>query len=118
MSNPTGKGGFQERKHQINRKGRPRTFDALRAVTLDMFSRPALDGNGKAILIENKPATLIEVVMWKMIHSKDPREVQYAVQVAFGKVPDVQELTGKDGGPVTLTVVYDETKPRRDNADG
>jgi hypothetical protein len=102
MSNPTGKGGFQERKHHINKKGRPRSFDTLRGLTLDMFSRPAKDDNGSPIVIEGKPVTMIEFVIWKMIRSKDPHEIIYAVQVAYGKVPDKLELTGEDGGRIKI----------------
>ena len=101
---------FVKGDKRINRKGRPRIFDKLRELTLDMFSRPALDANGNQIVIEGKPVTMIEYVMWKMIRSKDPREVQYAVQVAYGKVPDHIQLTDGDNQPLIIKVVYDEER--------
>jgi len=103
MSNPTGKGGFQDRKHHINKNGRPRSFDALRKMAQEMFIRPALDAGGEPVKIDGKPASIVEVVVWKMIHSKNPKEVELALQIAFGKVPDNMELNQK--GEIIIKVI-------------
>lgn len=85
-------GTFRKGDKRINRNGRPRSFDKLQALTVEMFNRPALDNNGNPVLIEDRPASVIEVVMWRMIHSKNMKEVQYAIEIAFGKVPDELKL--------------------------
>jgi hypothetical protein len=93
MANNTGRGTFKKGDPRINRNGRPRAFDKLRALTIDMFTKPALDSVGNKIYIENKPVTIIEYILWKMIHSKDPRDVRYALEIAYGKVPDKIDIT-------------------------
>ena len=94
---------------RINRKGRPKSFDALKAFTLTVWHEPAYGtdqhGNKQPIIIDGKHATNIEVAVRQMISSKDWRQRERALEIAFGKVPNVHEITGADGGPIELQIV-------------
>lgn len=88
MANPTGKGGFQERRHQINRKGRPRSFDALRELALVIAHEVAV-ANGSPIVINAKTVTVAEAILRSWATSKNPQLQRAFIEIAFGKVPDV-----------------------------
>jgi len=96
MSNPTGKGGLQERKHHINRKGRPKSFDALRKLAQQIAHEEVTDKKGETL-------TVIEVIMRQW--AKDPKLQAKFIEYAFGKVPDAVELSGKDGGTINVKLV-------------
>lgn len=98
MSNPTGKGGFQERKHQINRKGRPKNFDALRELAQQIAHEELQSGDMRM--------TTTEAILRKWATSKDPRLQMQFMDVAYGKVPSPVEVSGKDGGPVESKVSF------------
>ena len=108
MSNPTGKGGFQERKHQINRKGRPHTFDALRELAQTIAHEPAtkqtdpvvIGGKivyrqGESVLVGGHIATVAEIILRQWATSKNHMLQKAFIEVAFGKVPDAIDLTSK-----------------------
>ena len=101
MSNPTGKGGFGERKAQINRKGRPRSFDALRELAQQVAHEEALSG-GKPLVISGHVVTVAEAIIRQWAQSKDARLQQAFIEVAFGKVPTRNEITGADGGAIII----------------
>jgi hypothetical protein len=98
MANPTGKGGFQERKGQINRKGRPKSFDALRTLAQDIAHEEARQPDGQAITINGKTATITEAILRKWATSKDPRLQIMFMEVCYGKVPQETILSGKEEG--------------------
>jgi hypothetical protein len=100
MSNPTGKGGFQERKHQINRKGRPRSFDALRELAQQIAHEEATTKDGDTLTASGHIVSVAEAIMRGWASSKNPQLQRAFIEVAFGKVPDKVEMTGKDGGPI------------------
>lgn len=93
MSNPTGKGGFQERKHQINRKGRPRSFDALRALAQQIAHEAALSA-GEPVVISGNVVTIVEAILRQWAQSKNPQLQRAFIEVAFGKVPDNVDIDG------------------------
>ena len=100
MANPTGKGGFQERKHQINRKGRPRSFDGLRELA-QLIGHEAIEiGSGDKV----KKLTVTEAILRQWAQSKNPILQRAFIEIAFGKVPDRTELTGADGKPLKIKV--------------
>ena len=88
--NPTGKGGLGERKHQINRKGRPKSFDALRELAQQIAHETMVDQTGNA-------RTVAELIMRKWATSSDPQLQMRYVEIAFGKVPQPVEakVTGE-----------------------
>ena len=85
---------------RINRKGRPRTFDALRQLAQEIAHEVVRQANGEPALVNGKPVTTIELVMRSWAQSKDPRKQVAFIEYAFGKVPQATELTGKDGGDI------------------
>ncbi len=95
-NNPTGKGGFGERRHQINRKGRPRSFDALRELAQQIAHEGAQQG-GQPIVINGHTVTVAEAILRQWATSKNPQLQRAFVEVAFGKVPDKVEMSGRDG---------------------
>ena len=105
MSNPTGKGGFQERKHQINRKGRPHTFDGLRELAQQIAHEPATK-DGVSLVINGRTVTVAEAILRTWATSKNPQLVKAFVEIAFGKVPD--ELITDNTMDVILRVIYDD----------
>jgi hypothetical protein len=100
MSNPTGKGGFGERKHQIWKGGRPPTFDALRELARKIAHEPAKTKDGNPIVIDGHVVTNAELLLRLWVSSQDFRKQQGFLEVAFGKVPLKAELTGADGKPL------------------
>ena len=103
-NNPTGKGGFQERRHQINRKGRPKSFDGLRALAQQLSHEIVKTPDGQRF-------TVTEAILRQWAQSKVPILQKQFIEIAFGKVPDNIQLTGKDGKPIEIVeVVRDADK--------
>jgi len=95
MANPTGKGGFQERKQQINRKGRPKSFDALRELAQQIAHEPT------AIVVDGHKVPVAEAILRQWAQSKNPQLQRAFIEVAFGKVPDKLDLTS-DGEKIVI----------------
>ena len=111
--NPTGKGGFQERKHQINRKGRPKDFDALRELAQQIAHEVALK-DGQALIISGHIVTVAEAILRSWATSKNPMLQKAYLEICYGKVPDKIELTGKDGEQlkdIVRVIVHDGDSP-------
>jgi hypothetical protein len=104
MPNPTGKGGFKKKDPRINRNGRPKSFDALRSLTQSIAHEIAQSG-GKDAIINGHKVTVTEAILRQWAQSKNPKLQQLFMEVAYGKVPNVTEVTGKDGGPIPIAVV-------------
>lgn len=91
-----------------NRKGRPRDFDALRALAKQIASEQATV-NGKPVVIDDHIATNIEMVLRSLM--SDKKQAYRFIEYAFGKVPDQVEVSGKDGGPVIkVTLVQNDER--------
>ena len=109
MGNPTGKGGFQKGDARINRKGRPRNFDAYRELAQGIAHEPMQNKDGQPLVINGHIVTKVEGILRAWSVSKDPRLQMAFMEIAFGKVPAVTELRGEGGGPVVVNVTYDRT---------
>jgi hypothetical protein len=103
--------GLDKRKEQINRKGRPKSFDALRQLAQQIAHeearKPGVNGQpGEPIVIDGHVATVTEMILRQWATSKDPRLVQAFIAYAYGKPPDDVNL--KVDKPIVLKVVYDD----------
>ena len=105
MANPTGKGGFKERRHQINRDGRPADAVSLAALVRRIGHEVATTKDGKPVIgPDGKPMTVVEVILRQK--AQDKKGQAEFLDRGWGKVPQQQQLTGDDGGPVKLVVEY------------
>ena len=105
MANNTGRGTFQKGDPRINRKGKPRSFDAVRALAQAISHEVATKGDAP-IVIEGHVATVAEMILRQWASSKNPTLQQAFIAYAFGKVPDKTELTGKEGEQLKVLVEY------------
>jgi hypothetical protein len=83
-------GTFKKGDPRINRKGRPKSFDAWRALTIEVLQEPAKDAHGQPIVIDGHIATNAEMLARTWL--KDPKRQQALVEAAFGKVPQQIDL--------------------------
>lgn len=102
----TGK-GFVKGDPRINRKGRPKSFDAFRELAQQIAheeaqSRDPNTGELVPVVIAGRKVTTAELVLRKWFQSKDARLQMHVMEVAFGKVPQTVEVSGADGGPLKL----------------
>ncbi len=109
---PSGK-PFAKGDPRINRKGRPRNFDALRDLALEIAHEPLSTKDGAPLLVNGKRVTVTEFVLRKWANSQDPRQQQAFIEIAYGRVPTV--VTGKDGGAIELRIVENIIASRGDD---
>ena len=101
-------GSFKKGDPRINRKGRPKDFDKLRELA-KAISHEVATKEGKQIIVNDKIATVAEIILRQWAQSKDPRLQTAFFEYAYGKPTQRNELTGKDGSPVKIEVEYVNT---------
>lgn len=82
-----------EKDERINRKGRPKSFDQLRALGQQLaeetYFKKAPDG---------QPMTAVEAILREMMQDEKQR-LDY-LYITYGKPSERREVTGKDGSPL------------------
>ena len=84
---------------RINRKGRPKSFDALRAYVLEVGNEIVSSKDGSV------QTTRIQGIVRDWLTSGNFQKQKAILEIAFGKVPDKVEVSGKDGGAITVQVI-------------
>jgi hypothetical protein len=88
---------FTKGDPRINRKGRPRSFDQLRKLAISILGEPAKGADGQPIVIDGHVATNAELILRSAM--KHPHFARWLIEIAFGKVPDKVEVSGRAGVP-------------------
>lgn len=99
-------GRFKKGDPRINRKGRPKSFDALRELAQQIAHEEARQG-GKTMVIEGHIVTVTEAILRSWAESGNPKLQQAFIEVAFGKTPTAVELTGAGGDAIRVEYVND-----------
>lgn len=81
---------FKKGDPRINRKGRPKSFDALRDLAVKIAQEPIKDG---------ATVTVIEAMLRRMA-AEDPTKF---IEIAYGKVPNPIDITS--GGKKIKTAI-------------
>lgn len=95
-------GPFRKGDPRINRKGRPKNFNALSELAKEIAAERALKPNGEPVLYHGKPMTITEFVLRSWASSNDFRKQNAFMEIAFGKVPLPLQHSGQDGGPIEI----------------
>lgn len=92
MANPNPSKPFTKGDARINRKGRPRNFDALRELAQQIAHEEAL-ASGQPVVINGHVVTVAEAIMRQWAQSKNYQLQKGFIEIAFGKVPDNIDIT-------------------------
>ena len=93
MANEQNLKPFKKNDLRINRKGRPKNFDGLRALAQQIANEiPRKDG--EPIVVSGHTATVVEMILRTWAQSKNPQLVRAFIEIAFGKVPEPVTLDG------------------------
>ena len=92
-------GSFVKGDKRINRDGRPKNSTDLSALFRRIGAEVATKKNGDPIIgPDGRPMTVLEAIARQW--AQNPRQQGDFVDRAYGKVPQQQQLTGADGGPI------------------
>lgn len=103
---------FTKGDPRINRKGRPKSFDALRQLAQQIAHEKARNKSG-VVVIDGHSVTVAEAILRKWASSSKPVLQQQFIAVAFGKVPQPVDVTS--GGKAITRVSWDTEDANDDN---
>ena len=89
---------FVKGDKRINRKGRPKNFDALRKLAQQISHEAIKTEDGETI-------TVIEDLLCKLAKSADVRAQMEFIEIAFGNAPQPVEVSGKGGDAIQVHFV-------------
>ena len=87
---------------RINRRGRPKNFDAFRELAQAIAHEKTAGDNGKSI-------TIVESILRSWAKSKEPALQKAFIEYAFGKVPDKLETDPLEN-KTTLVLHFDHER--------
>ena len=93
---------------RINRRGRPKSFDALRALAQEIAHEEALSA-GQPIIINGHKVTATEAILRQWATSKNPQLQRAFLEIAYGKVPDNLDITTRGEMIRYIEVIRDAT---------
>ena len=101
MANEQNLKPFTKGDKRINRKGRPRSFDALRQLAQEIAHEELLQKDGSTI-------TVTQAILKKWAGSNDARLQMAFIEYAYGKPPQQVEnkVTGPNGGPIQAKIEH------------
>ena len=110
------KGSFKKGDKRINRKGRPKVFDELRQLAVEIAGEMFTDAKGNPVPFPNhkQGVNRAKAILLQWSQSTDVRKQEKFIAYAFGNVPQKNEVSGPDGGDIpTRSSVLDKI-PRKE----
>ena len=98
---------------RIWKGGRPKSFSGLQELAQQIAHETAKAG-GATVTIDGHSVTVAEAVLRQWFQSKDFQKQRAAMEIAFGKVPNVTHLSGEDGEHIVIEVRKVEGNPDHD----
>ncbi len=106
MANPASLKPFKPGDARINRRGRPKNFDALRTLTQQIAHEVARTTTGEPLAAPDGHAiTVCEAILRQWAQSKNPQLQIRFMEICFGRVPVSVEVGGKADGDIPIIVV-------------
>lgn len=92
MANPSSLKPFTKGDPRINRKGRPKSFDALRSLAQQIAHEVPTDDKGQPLVIDDHFVTTAEAILRAWSFSPDAQLQKAFIEYAYGKVPQPKEI--------------------------
>jgi hypothetical protein len=86
---------FSKNDPRINKSGRPRSFDQLRALAQQIGNQLCKDEHGNTL-------TVAEAVLRKLVQSNDSRALQIFLEYGYGKPVETIEATGLENNKTLI----------------
>lgn len=103
-------GTFAKGDARINRKGRPKSFDALRELARQIAHEEArakdkATGELLPVIIDGHVATNTEIILRRWAASNDPKLQMAFIEIAYGKTPTETRVDISSGGDIPIRLI-------------